>query len=78
MTVAFDIANYPIFKDGELFYPGIAAVLAIINCGGTAILFTSRGVLSNREKKMIDELARMFNGRLVFGQDNSGADMCVG
>jgi len=77
MTVAFDISRYPIFRDGDLYYPGIASVLAILHCGGTAILFSSAGVVTRQEERLIDCLTRRFTGQIIFAQDAAGADMCV-
>jgi len=36
MIVAFDMATFPIFKDGDLYYPGVASLLSIINCAELA------------------------------------------
>ena len=77
MTVAFDISRYPIFRNGDLYYPGVASVLAIIHCGGTAILYSSAGAVTRQEERLIDSLIRRFTGQIVFAKDAAGADMCV-
>jgi hypothetical protein len=77
MTVAFDIASYPIFKDGDLFYPGVASLLAIIHCGGRAIIFNSSGNTSRTEKLLIDKLTQSFGGRVIYARDAGDADMCI-
>jgi len=77
MTVAFDIAKFPIFRNGDLFYPGVASLLAIIHCGGHAILFSSDGPPTRQEKKLIDSLTQLFGGRIVYARDAANADMCV-
>ncbi len=77
MTVAFDISSYPFFKHGDLFYPAVASILAIVNCGGKAILFSSTGQVSSREKFLIDKMVDSFQGGIVFSMDDGGADMCI-
>ena len=77
MTVAFDISSYPIFKDGDLFSPGVASLLAILNCGGRAIIFTSRGSVTRYEKQLIDKLTKSFGGRIIYSKDSGNADMCI-
>lgn len=77
MTVAFDIASFPILKDGDLYYPGVASLLAIIHCGGNAIIYNSRRKLSSHETRLIESLAAAFEGRIVMARDSRGADMCV-
>jgi len=77
MTVAFDISSYPIFKDGDLYYPGVASLLAILNCGGRAIIFSSNGSVSRREKNLIDMLTRSFGGKIIYSRDSGNADMCI-
>jgi hypothetical protein len=77
MTVAFDIASYPIFKDGDLYYPGVASLLAIIHCGGRAIIFNSAGNTTRAEKKLIDKLTQSFGGKISYSRDSGNADMCV-
>jgi len=77
MKVAFDIASYPVFKDGDLFYPGLASLLAIINCGGEAIIFSSNGSVSLKEIGLIKKLGESFSGRITYAEDAGGADMCV-
>ncbi|MCP4568618.1 MAG: hypothetical protein GY841_13660 [FCB group bacterium] len=77
MTVAFDIASYPFFKHGDLFYPAVASILAIINCGGKAVIFSSTGKVSSREKLLIEKLTDSFNGKIIFSMDDGGADMHI-
>lgn len=77
MTVAFDIARFKIFKNGDLYYPGIASLLAILNCGGHAILYCSQGKVTRQDKLLIDKLTMLFAGRIVFGRDAGNADMCI-
>jgi hypothetical protein len=77
MTVAFDIATYPIFRDGDLYYPGVASLLAILNCGGRAIIFNSAGTTSRQEKLLIDKLTQLFGGRIIYARDSGSADMCL-
>ena len=77
MTVAFDIASFPIFKDGDLFYPGMASLLAIIHCGGRAIIFNSDGAVTRQEKWLIDKLTKAFRGKIIYARDAGSADMCV-
>jgi hypothetical protein len=77
MVVAFDIASFPIFKNGELYYPGLASLLAIIHCGGRAIIFSSTGHISRREQDLIGQLAASFEGRITAARDSSGADMFI-
>jgi hypothetical protein len=77
MTVAFDIAKFPVFRNGDLYYPGVASILAIIHCGGHAILFSSDGAPTKQEKKLIDSLTQLFGGRIVYARDAGNADMCV-
>ena len=77
MTVAFDISRYPIFRNGDLYYPGVASVLAIIHCGGKAVLFSSTGAITRQEERLIDCLVRRFTGQIIFAPDADGADMCV-
>lgn len=77
MTVAFDISSYPIFKDGDLFYPGVASLLAIINCGGRAIIFNSAGNTTRQEKLLIDQLTQAFGGKIIYSRDSGDADMCI-
>jgi hypothetical protein len=77
MIVAFDIASFPIFRNGELYYPGLASLLAIIHCGGRAIIFSSDGNISPREQELIGRLAASFEGRITSARDSSGADMFI-
>jgi hypothetical protein len=77
MTVAFDIASYPIFRDGDLYYPGVASLLAILNCGGRAILFNSAGTTTRQEKRLIDKLTQSFGGKISYARDSGNADMCI-
>lgn len=77
MTVAFDIASYPIFKNGDLFYPGVASLLAILNCGGRAIIYNSAGNTTRQEKRLIDKLTRSFGGKIMYSRDSGNADMCI-
>jgi len=77
MTVAFDIAKFSIFQNGDLYYPGVASILGIIHCGGYAILFSSAGQPTKQEKKLIDSLTKMFGGRIIYARDAGNADMCV-
>lgn len=77
MTVAFDIARFPIFRNGDLFYPGVASLLAILHCGGYAILFSSDGPPTRQEKKLIDSLTQLFGGRIIYARDAADADMCI-
>lgn len=77
MRVAFDIANYPIFRDGDLFYPGIASILSIINCGGEAVIFDSRGNVPDREMRLIEKLITSFKGKIFFAQNAEGTDMSI-
>ncbi len=78
MTVAFDIAKFSIFQNGDLYYPGIASILAIIHCGGYAVLYSSDGSPSRQEKKLIDSLTQKFGGRIIYARDAGNADMCIG
>ncbi len=77
MVVAFDIASFPIFKNGELYYPGLASLLAIIHCGGRAIIYSSAGKLTPREQDLISQLAASFEGRITAAHDSKGADMFI-
>ena len=77
MTVAFDIAKFPVFRNGDLFYPGVASILAIIHCGGHAILFSSEGSPTKQEKQLIDSLTQSFGGKIIYARDAGNADMCV-
>ena len=77
MVVAFDIASFPIFRNGELYYPGLASLLAIIHCGGRAIIFNSTGKITPREQDLISQLAASFEGRITSARDRSGADMFI-
>lgn len=77
MTVAFNIANFPIFRDGDLFYPGVASLLAIIHCGGRAIIFNSDGSVTRQEKRLIDQLTTLFGGKISYARDDSMADMRI-
>lgn len=77
MTVAFDIASYPIFQNGDLHYPGVASLLAILHCGGRAIIFNSAGTTTRQEKLLIDRLTQMFGGRIIYARDAGDADMCI-
>ncbi len=77
MTVAFDISRYPIFKNGDLFYPGVASLLAIIHCGGRAVLFSSNGTPTRQEKRLIDTLTQLFGGKIMYARDPADADMCI-
>lgn len=77
MTVAFDIASYPLFRDGDLYYPGVASILAILNCGGRAIVFDSSRGTTRQDKKLIDLLTQAFGGRVIYARDSGNADMCV-
>jgi len=77
MTVAFDISSYPIFQNGDLYYPGVASLLAILHCGGRAIIFNSVGTPTRQEKLLIDQLTERFGGRIIYARDAGGADMCI-
>ncbi len=77
MKIAFDIASYPLIKDNDLFYPGIASLLAIIHCGGKAIIYNSKGTTTILEKRLIDKLTRSFHGKVVYAVDAEGADMSI-
>ena len=77
MIVAFDMATFPIFKDGDLYYPGVASLLSIINCGGSALIFSSNGSVSRNEKRLIDQLTGTFGGRVIYARNASGADMSI-
>ena len=77
MTVAFDISSFPIFRDGDLFYPGVASLLAIVHCGGQAVLFSSNGDIAPHEKKLIDKLSQSFGGKISLAPNADQADMCV-
>lgn len=77
MKIAFDIASYPLIRDNDLFYPGIASLLAIIHCGGKAIIFNSRGTTTVLEKRLIKKLTDFFPGKVVYAGDAKGADMSI-
>lgn len=77
MRVAFDIASYPIFRDGDLFYPGVASILSIINCGGEAVIFDSRGDVPDQEMKLIGKLVASFEGKVFFARNAEGTDMSI-
>lgn len=77
MRVAFDIAHYPIFRDGDLFYPGVASLLSIINCGGEAVIFDSRGDVPDRERRLIGKLVTSFKGKIFFARNAEGTDMSI-
>ena len=77
MTVAFDLASFPLFRDGDFYYPGVASLLSIINCGGRAIIFHSKGEISRHERKLIDELTTAFGGKILFAPNGDGADMSI-
>ena len=77
MKIAFDIASYPLIRDNDLFYPGIASLLAIIHCGGMAIIFNSRGTTTVLEKRLIKKLTDSFPGKVVYSGDAEGADMSI-
>ena len=77
MKVAFDISSFPFFKHGDLFYPAVASVLAIVHCGGKAIIFNSTGTISDREKLLIDKLVESFQGKIIFSDTDAEADMRI-
>ena len=77
MIVAFDIARFRLFRNGDLYYPGVASLLSIIDCGGRAILFNSAGSTSKQEMKLIERLTSSFAGQIAYGPDAGDADMCV-
>ncbi|MCK5127271.1 MAG: hypothetical protein KAR42_13535 [candidate division Zixibacteria bacterium] len=77
MIVAFDIASFKLFRNGDLFYPGVASLLSIINCGGKAILFNSNGTTTNQEMKLIEKLAATFAGQIKYASDDREADMRI-
>jgi hypothetical protein len=78
MKVAFDIASYQIFKNGDFFYPGLAALFSIISSGGIAILFNSQRRLTASEKSLIDKLTASFAGHIIYSATGAdGADMTV-
>lgn len=77
MTVAFDIARYPLFRDGDLYYPGVASLLSILHCGGRAILFNSAGNTTRQEKRLIDKLTQSFGGKIMYARDSGNADMQI-
>ena len=77
MKVAYDIATYPVFRDNDLYYPALASVLAILHCGGEAIIFKSTGAVTTQEKRLIDKLIGVFGGQIRFSDSGAGADMCV-
>jgi hypothetical protein len=77
MIVAFDIASFPIFRNGDLYYPGVASLLSIIYCGGEAIIFNSQREISRQEEILIGQLAASFEGRIIAARDGKGADMCI-
>jgi hypothetical protein len=78
MKVAFDIASYQIFKNGDFFYPGLAALFSIISSGGLAIIFNSQRRLTAAEKILIDKLTASFSGQIIYSATGStGADMTV-
>lgn len=77
MTVAFDISRYPIFRDGDLFYPGVASILSIVQCGGQALIFSSKGDIAPHEKKLIAKLTQSFGGKIRLVANADQADMCV-
>ena len=77
MIVAFDIASFKLFSDGDLFYPGVASVLSILHCGGRAIVFNSAGSTTRQEMKLIELLTSSFAGQIAYASDAGGADMCV-
>jgi hypothetical protein len=77
MKIAFDIASYPLIRDNDLFYPGIASLLAIIHCGGKAIVYNSRGTTTILEKRLIKKLTDSFPGRVAYAGDAKGADMSI-
>lgn len=75
MKVAFDIATFPLLRNNELFYPGIASMLAIIRCGGEAIIYNSLGTTTGLEMKLIKKLIRSFPGKVAYAKCADGADM---
>ncbi|MFH1700797.1 MAG: hypothetical protein ABIE07_09450 [Candidatus Zixiibacteriota bacterium] len=77
MTVAFDISKFDLFRDGDLFYPGVASLLAIIHCGGRVVLYNSQGTTTRQEKKLIDKLTTTFGGKIIYAHDDSNADMSI-
>ncbi|MEE9443296.1 MAG: hypothetical protein V3V99_11595 [candidate division Zixibacteria bacterium] len=77
MTVAFDLSKFEIFRNGDLFYPGVASLLAIVHCGGRAILYNSQGTTTRQEKKLIDKLTTSFGGKIVYARDAGNADMSI-
>ena len=77
MIVAFDMAKYPIIRNGDLHYPGVASLLAIITCGGQVIIYNSAGALTLQEKRLIDKLIEAFGGKITYGRDSQAADMSV-
>ena len=77
MKVAFDIASYPLIRNNDLFYPGIASLLAIIRCGGLAIIFNSKGTTTGMEMKLIKKLINSFPGLVSYAKDASDADMSL-
>lgn len=77
MIVAFDIARFRLFRNGDLYYPGVASLLSIIDCGGQAILFNSAGSTSKQEMRLIDKLTASFSGQICYSPDAGNADMRV-
>ena len=75
MRVAFDIATYPLIRNNDLFYPGISSLLAILSCGGEAVIFNSLGTTTGVELKLIKKLIRSFPEKIVYAKDDDGADM---
>jgi hypothetical protein len=78
MRVAFDIATFPLFRNNDLFYPGIASILAIIRCGGEAIIFNSLGTTTGLELRLIKKLIHTFPGKVAYAKNSEGADMRMG
>ncbi len=77
MKVAFDIATYPVFRDGDLYYPGMAALLAILHSGGIAIIYKSHGEILDHERRILDKLVEAFRGKIIVSADDRDADMNI-
>ncbi len=79
MKVAFNIAGYPLFQDGDLYYPAFASILAVINSGGEAIVFDSSHRISKSELSLLRRIAASLAGQLSWVSSGEVvADMCIG